>query len=188
MKKVLQIQKLRQKIAEMYPENNSINRNMGRRYYTEYENIQNSTFSNRKQTVGLIIYRNKKIYIILLIFCLFLPFIFPLLVTEEKYESMVTIVCIICLLSIIYLVYAILQPKEIFLKTNEENFILDEKQEFRWDEIVTTGILTIPHESINSRFLILGMASGEVFEINLEYTDINANEFIKMIHLNQNIE
>ena len=188
MKKELQIQKLRQKITEMYPENNSFNRNMGGRYYTEYENIQNSRFSNRKQTVGLVIYRNKKIPILLLTFCLFLPYIFPWLVTEEKYESMITIVCIICLLSIIFLVYIISQPKKIFLKTNEENFILDEKQEFRWDEIETTGILTITEESINSRFLVLGMASGEVFEINLEDTDINTYEFIKMIHLNQNIE
>lgn len=188
MKKELQIQKLRKKIAEMYPENNSLNRNMGRRYYTEYDSIIKSKFSNCKQTVGLVIYRNKNFQILLLTFCLFLPFIFPLLVTEEKYESMVTIVCIICLLSIIYLFYAILQPKKVFLKTNEENFILDEKYEFRWDEILTTGILTITEQSINSRFLVLGIASGEVFEINLDYTDINADEFIKMIHLNQNIE
>jgi len=188
MKKELAIQKLRQKIAEMYPENNSINRNMGRRYYTEYENIQNSRFSNHKQTVGLVIYRNKNFYILLLIICLFLPYIFPLLVTEEKYENMVSIVCIICLLSIIYCVYAILQPKKVFLKTTEENFILDEKQEFRWNEILTTGILTIPERPINSRFLVLGMASGEIIEINPEFTGINADEFIKMIHLNKHME
>ena len=119
---------------------------------------------------------------------MFLPFIFPLLVTEEKYKSMVSIVCIICVLSIIYCVYAILQPKKVFLKTTEENFILDEKQEFRWDEILTTGILTIPERPINSRFLVLGMASGEIIEINPEFTGINADEFIKMIHLNKSIE
>lgn len=127
MKKELQIQKLRKKIAGMYPENNSINQNMGRNYYTEYENIQNSTFTNRQQTVGLVIYRNKNFHKLLLITCLFLPYILPLLVSEEKYERMITIVFIICLLSIIYCVYAILQPKKFFLKTNEENLILDEK-------------------------------------------------------------
>ena len=185
MKTDLQNQKLRQKIAEMYFENNSINRNIGRRYYTEYENIQNSTFSNRKQTVGLVIYRNKNFHILLLIICLVLPFILVILVTKEKYQSLIVILSIICPLSIIYLVYAILQPKKIFLKTNEENFTLDEKDEFRWDEIVTTGILAINEESINSRFLVLGMASGEVFEINLDFTDIDVDDFIKMIHLNQ---
>lgn len=188
MKKELQIQKVRQKITEMYPENNSINRNMGRNYYTEYENIQNYTFFNRKQTVGLVIYRNRNFHKLLLITCLFLPYIFPLLVTEEKYERMITMVCIICLLSIIYCVYAILQPKKAFLKTNEENFILDEKHQFRWDEILTTGILTIPERPINRRVLVLGMTSGEIIEINPEFTGINAYEFINMIHLNQKIE
>ncbi len=183
MNKEFQIEYLKQQISEKYP-SNFITRSIGMSYFTEHQNMESITYKKREQTIGLVIYRNKKFQILLLAVTAFILFTFPFLIDRTKYQNLIVSICLLCISSIIYSIYSILKPRKIFIKTYEEYFVLDKDRKIRWEDILVTGIWSIPGRSINSRFAILGMTSGEIIQINPELTDITADDIIKIVHLN----
>jgi hypothetical protein len=171
---------VRKNIKNKYPES-SFKNSLGPYSYKEYEEITSSKYISLKQTVGLKIYKNSNKYIIFLTISTFFLFTFPFMNKLESYNIFIIVLYTLCFGTIIYSLYSIFfKKKKLFLETNDKSFILNQKREIYWNEIVVTGILTV--RGIPSfDYVILGLSSNEILKIDTNGTNIYPKDFIKII-------
>ena len=66
----------------------------------------------------------------------------------------------------------------------ENSFVINEKKEIKWTDVLVTGKLEIGGK-FTTYYLILGLETLEILKIDMNGAEISINDFIKIIHLNQ---
>lgn len=181
MRKVLTKVEVREIVNKKYVHEGFIHRNFGSSTYKEYEKIENSKFKNKQQTNGLKIYMSKTPFIFLLVIAIFILLCFPYLYIGHYSLFSIKITCYICIFCIAISVYKIFS-KKLYIELFPNSFKL-KKREIFWNEILITGILRV-HKP-RHEFLILGLNSGEIMQIDIEKSEIYTSDFIQIIHLNR---
>ena len=172
---------LRLKIQNKYP--NAI---LSPFSYKEFEKINDSKFTEYKQTIGLKILESKKFPISFLIFSLI--FLSKLIYDKEEIINDNYIISFFYLINfgiILSSLYSIFfKKKKIFLEVMENSFVINEKKEIKWTDVLVTGKLEIGGK-FTTNYLILGLETLEILKIDMNGAEISINDFIKIIHLNQ---
>lgn len=182
MKKKLTKIEVREIVNKRYVHKGFIHKAFDSSTYEEYEKIENSKFTNKQQTNGLKIYMSKTPFIFLLVIAVFFLFSFPYLYIGHYSLLSIKIVCGTCIFCIAISIYKIFS-KKLYIELFPNSFKMKKKEIF-WNEIYITGILRV-HKP-RHEFLILGLNSGEIMQIDIEQTEIYTKDFIQIINLNRN--
>ena len=170
-------------VNEKYAHKNFISKNFGHKTYKEFENIENSTYRKKEDTINLKIYVSKTPYIILITITTFFLVTHPYLNKENPTTLFLKIIYLLCFLLIVYSLYKILIDRKLYIHVLTNSFVF-KGREIKWNEIMTTGKLII-HGKASQEFLILGLNSGEILQIDVGKSEIYTEDFIKIIHLNK---
>jgi hypothetical protein len=184
MKKKLTKIEVQEIVNRKYARNDFINRHFGSSpSYTEYENINNTKYKKKEQTDNLKIYLSKTPYIALItLACTFL-ITFPYFNRNNSTSLFIKILYAISFILIVFSLFKIISNRKLYIQVLSNSFIIN-RREILWDEIMTTGILTV-HGRPSFDFLILGLDSGEILKIDINKSEIYTQDFIKIIHLNK---
>ncbi|HKX86085.1 MAG TPA: hypothetical protein VJL37_05400 [Flavobacterium sp.] len=157
--------------------------------FKEYEKVRASKYKNKNQTHNKNIYKIKIGYILLLIFgVFFLIYLFGSSDVNKPLHTDVKIMFWMDFLAIFIALYQIfVAPKKIFIKIKTDSFVLKNGREIFWDEILITGILTV-HRKHSTHLILLGLDNGDVIKINFDESEMNMEDFLRIIHLNQTKE
>lgn len=170
-------------VNDKYANKNFISRNFGSSTYKEFESIENSTYRKKEQTNNLKIYVSKTPYILLITITSFYLLTFPYLNKENPTPQFLKITYLISFILIIFSLYKILSNRKLYIEVLPNSFVF-KGREIKWNEIMTTGKLIV-HGKASHEFLILGLDSGEILQIDIEKSEIYTEDFIKIIHLNK---
>lgn len=172
---------VRHKIQEIY--SNDI---LSSYSYEEIENISDSKFIDYKQTIGLKISESNFFPILFLIFSSI--FLSKLLYDKKEVINDNHIISFFYLINFCLLIYSLysifFKKKKTFLEVKENSFVINEKREIKWTDVLVTGKL-IGGGKFTTYYLILGLSTLEILRIDMNGTKISINDFIKIIHLNQ---
>jgi len=170
-------------VKNKYVREDFLNRNFGSSTYKEYDKIENSKYRTKEQTNKLKIYLSKTPYIILFTIATFFLLSFPYLNKDSTTSHLLKIVYVISFLLIVFSLYKILSNRKLYIQVLPNSFIFKRREVF-WNEIMTTGELIV-HGKPSHKFVILGLDSGEIMQIDIDKSEIYTEDFIKIIHLNQ---
>lgn len=170
-------------INRKYVHEGFINRHFGSTTYKEYEKIENSKYRKKEQTNNLKIYLSKTPFIVLFTIPTLFLLTFPYFNKDNPSTLFLKIVYSISFILIIISLYKILSNRKLYIQVFPNSFIFN-KREILWSEILVTGKLIV-HGNPSYEFLILGLDSGEILKIDINKSEINTQDFIKIIHLNK---
>ena len=183
MKKKLTKIEVQEIVNRKYVREDFINRHFGSSTYTEYENINNTKYKKKEQTDNLKIYLSKTPYIVLITIASTFLFTFPYFNRENSTSLFIKILYAISFILIVFSLYKIISKRELYIQVLHNSFIIN-RREILWNEIMTTGKLIV-HGKPSHDFLILGLDSGEILQIDIKKSEIYTEDFIKIIHLNK---
>ncbi len=188
MEKKLSIEEVREIVTEKYSPKNILQKWDPGYKYKEYEEIKNSDYKRREQTLGLKIGINKTGPITILTISATFLFTFPFFNPARETSSFLAIIYCISFGLIIFSIYNIFFNQKIILTTNSKSFTF-KKQTIFWDSIVTTGILIVyGGDGPSSHYAVLGLSTGEIVKLDIGKSDIGPTDLIRMIHLNRTAE
>jgi hypothetical protein len=170
-------------VNDKYANKNFVSRNFGSSTYKEIESVVNSTYRKKEQTDNLKIYVSKTPFIVLITITSFYLLTFPYLNKENPTTQFLKLTYLISFFLIVFSLYKILSNRKLYIQVLPDSFVF-KGREIKWNEIVTTGKLII-HGKASHEFLILGLDSGEILQIDIEKSEIYTEDLIKIIHLNK---
>lgn len=156
--------------------------------YKEYNEIKKSKYKN--QTIGLKIFKHYLNFIGILTASLFVLITLPVMYKPklENRNNMMIFYLFLFLLSIYSFFVLFFKRKKIFIETKVNSFIIENKKEVFWNSIVSTGVLRISNsKGPASIFVLLGTLNDGIIKIRCENVEIEAEDLIKIIHLNVNV-
>lgn len=160
-----------------------LNRHLGSTSYHEYENVENSKFKTKEQTYNIKIYKSKTKYILIITITSFFLLTFPYLNRENSTSFLLKVFYFITFLVIVFCLNKIFSSKKLYIQVLQNSFIFNKREVF-WDEIMTIGKLIVSTQ-VSHNYLILGLNSGEILQIDIDKSEIHTEDFIKIIHLNK---
>lgn len=153
--------------------------------FKEYQKVEASKYKNKKQTYNHNIYRHKIGPIMLLTISAFFFVTFPVFNSGNPTTTFIKALYFMSFLGILICSYIIFFTKKIFIRIKTDSFILEEEnREIFWEQILITGILTI-HRKHSTHLLLLGLDNGDIIKVPMEQSEMTANDFLRIIHLNQ---